>query len=71
MSTARAAISSSPRLVSDALDAPGGAFRRRFLGVARHEAGQGDDTVVGSHADMGGVDAGLEFEFVEHVLPKL
>src|SRR6516165_9875496 len=55
----------------DPFDAPRGALRHRLLDVARHKAGQGDHTVIRSYADMGGIDAGLEFELVENVLPKL
>ena len=53
------------------LDPPGGALRRRLLGVARRKAGQGDDPVIRGHPDMSGIDAWLEFELVDNVLPEL
>jgi hypothetical protein len=38
---------------------------------ARDKAGKGDNAAIRGHTDMSGVDSGLEFEFVEHVTPKL
>jgi hypothetical protein len=55
----------------DAFDPPSGALRGCFLGVIRHKAGKGDDTSIRGHTDMGGIDAGLEFELIENILAKL
>src|SRR5262249_55829322 len=55
----------------DTLDAQGGPLGRRLLGMARDEAGQRDDAVIRSNADMSGIDAWLEFELVDNVLPEL
>jgi len=51
------------------LDAQGGPLGRRR--TARDEAGQRDDAVIRSNADMSGIDAWLEFELVDNVLPEL
>jgi hypothetical protein len=53
------------------LDTSGGAFRGCFLGITRHKSGKGDDALVGGDADMGSIDAGLEFELIENILAKL
>lgn len=54
----------------DALDAPHGLLGLVLLKVARHVARQGHDPVLDGHPDVGRVDARLEVEFVDHVLPK-
>ena len=55
----------------DPFDPPRGALCGRFLSVARDKAGEGYDAPVRRHADVGGIDAGLELELVEDVLLKL
>jgi hypothetical protein len=55
----------------DAFDAPYGAFCGCLLGIAGDKAGQCNNTGIRGHADMGGVDGGLEFEFIEYIAPKL
>ena len=55
----------------DAFDTPGGAFCGCLFCIARDKAGQRDNTAIRGHADMGGVDSGLEFEFIEYITPKL
>ena len=56
---------------SDAFDTPRGALCSCLLGIARDKAGQSDNTSVRGDTDMGGVDRGFEFEFIEYVTPKL
>ena len=55
----------------DAFDTPRGALCSCLLGIARDKAGQSDNTSVRGDTDMGGVDRGFEFEFIEYVTPKL
>ena len=51
----------------DPLDPPSRSLGHQFLGIARHRAGERDDAVMGSDADMRGIDAGLEFKLVNDI----
>jgi len=52
-------------------NAPRGLNRLKLFRIARDVTGQADDTAIGGDADVGGIDAGLIFEFIHHILPKL